>query len=183
MWHEILRDYDEHHSSNGREEIRWFQSQPSLKAAINTATRAVDANEKRYDHQFLIWRSSIPQATAALLAAEAPIARIASFDDLLRLIEAQLRNIAGVGELYYYDTAFRIGAYLGWYPTHIYLHRGTRVGARALTRDYRKDALELSELPRELHGRQPHEVENILCIYADRLAGGPMPKAPRPRRC
>ena len=77
----------------------------------------------------------------------------------------QLRDVAGIGALYRYDTAFRIGAYRGLFPTRVYLHAGTRKGARALGLDYRKDALEMSEIPAALRTRKPYEIEDILCIY------------------
>ncbi len=172
MWQEILRDYDESHAGSEENQISWFRRQTSLRAAIEKAARAVDDRGKRYDHQYRIWRQSVRQATAALIAAEASIAVTASFDDLLRLITEQLREVAGIGALYCYDAAFRIGAYLGRYPTRVYLHRGTRAGARALGLDYRRDALEMSEVPQELRDRQPYEVENILCIYERRFRGG-----------
>lgn len=183
MWQEILRDYDKAHSARAAEEIAWFREQPSLREAIETATRAIKRDRKRYDHQFRIWRSAIPRAVAALLALEDRIARIESFDELLRLITEQLRDIPGVGELYYYDTAFRIGVYLDVYPTRVYLHAGTRVGARKLQPpvDHRKDALDIDELPSDLRRRPPYIVENILCIYADRLDGNSHDTL-RPRR-
>lgn len=171
IWQEILRDYDEWHAGKEVNQISWFRRQTSLRAAIETAARAVDDRGKRYDHQYRIWRTSILQATAALVAAESAIAASASFDDLLRLITTQLREVAGIGALYCYDAAFRIGAYLGTYPTRVYLHRGTRAGACALGLNYRKDALEMSEVPEELSDRQPYEIENILCIYEKRFKG------------
>jgi len=183
MWQEILRHYDQTHSGDAVEEIAWFQEQPSLRQAIETAARAIKKDRKRYDHQCRVWRSAIPQAIAALLALEDRIARVESFDELLRLITEQLRDIPGIGELYYYDTAFRIGVYLGVYPTRVYLHAGTRVGARKLQPpvDHRKDALDIGELPPDLRARPPYTIENILCIYADRL-GGNSDDTLRPRR-
>jgi len=184
LWHDILRDYDQVHAKNGQTEIDWFgRQQPSLRVAIETAARAINDRGKRYDHQYRIWRAAIPRAVAALLAVEERIAGTNSFDELLHLIIGQLRGIPGVGELYFYDTAFRIGAYLGIFPTRVYLHAGTRIGAaRALSRVLREDALEMSELPSELQQREPYVVENIFCIYADRFAGRPV-RAGRAGRC
>lgn len=70
------------------------------------------------------------------------IARAESSEALHALVARQLREVAGIGELYVYDTAFRIGAYLRLPPTRVYLHAGTRDGARALQLDYRSAALE-----------------------------------------
>ena len=165
MWKEILRDYDQRHRCNEDEQIGWFRKHSSLRAAIESAARALDEQGRRYSHQSRIRRESIRHATAALLAAEDRIARVTAFDELLDTITAQLRAVAGVGDLYRYDTAFRIGAYLDCFPTRVYLHAGTRVGARALGLAYQQDSLGMSEAPAELRHRAPYEVEDILCIY------------------
>lgn len=172
MWRQILEDYDRRHCCNEEQEIAWFQKQPSLRATIEAAARAIDGRGRRYSHQYRIRRESIRHATAALLAAKDHIARADSFDALHVLIAGQLREVAGIGELYLYDTAFRIGAYLRLLPTRVYLHAGTRDGARALGLEYRRQTLEMSEVPAELRHRQPHEVEDILCIFKDRFVSG-----------
>lgn len=170
-WEEILRDYDGRHCCGCDEQIAWFQKQPSLRAAINTAARAVDARGRRFSHQYRIRRVAIGEATAALLAIEKQLARAKSFDALFEIVSKQLQDIAGIGALYRYDTAFRIGAYRRIFPSRVYLHAGTRAGARALGLDYRKDALEMGEIPAALRARKPHEVEDILCIYKNRFMG------------
>src|SRR5258708_21074583 len=111
MWQQVLDDYDRRHSCNEENEIAWFGRQPSLRTAIERAAHAVDQSGRRYSHQRRIRRQSITQATAALLAIEAEIEHAGSFDMLLALISRQLREVAGTGKLYCYDTAFRIGAH------------------------------------------------------------------------
>jgi hypothetical protein len=172
MWKQILYDYDQRHCCNADEQIAWFGKQPSLRAAIKCAAGAIDERGCRYSHQYRIRRDSIGRATAALVAAERAIARAASFDDLLRVMTALLRDVSGIGELYRYDTTFRIGAYLGVFPARVYLHAGTRAGARALGLAYKKEALEISEVPAALRHRAPHEIEDILCIYKDAFRDG-----------
>ena len=81
-----------------------------------------------------------------------------------------VRSVRGIGELYVYDTALRIGAHLRLLPRQVYLHTGTRVGARALGLDDRTTSVSLSHLPVGLRPLQPHEVEDVLCIYNDWLA-------------
>jgi predicted kinase len=75
-----------------------------------------------------------------------------------------------IGELYVYDTALRIGAKLNLFPARVYLHAGTRQGARALGLDARADALDMADLPREFHVLKPYEVEDVLCIFKSELA-------------
>ncbi|HEY4641073.1 MAG TPA: hypothetical protein VII75_06985 [Thermoanaerobaculia bacterium] len=182
-WQEILRDYDESHAHNEERQISWFRDQPSLRAAIEMAAHATDERGKRYDHQYRIRRAAIAAATAALLAAEPSVAAASSFDDLFNLVSVQLRGVDGIGELYCYDTALRIGAYLGKFPTRVHLHRGTRAGAMAIKPGHRGDTLEVTELPPELRSRQPLHVENILCIYKDRLGASTNLPARRRTAC
>ena len=167
IWKEILRDYDARGCCGCDEEISWFQKQPSFRAAIETASRAIDAKDRRFSHQCRVRRAAIREATEALLAIERQLASAKSFDALLEIVSRQLQDVAGIGALYRYDTAFRIGAYLRLFPMRVYLHAGTRTGARALGLEYRKDALEMSEIPAVLRNRKPHEIEDILCIYKD----------------
>jgi len=118
-----------------------------------------------------------------------------SFDELFELVEALIRPIYGIGELAVYDTALRIGERLGLEPTKVYLHRGTREGAKALGLAYRRKAIELAELPTELRSLPARELEDVLCIYKDEFTGrrhrlprgGPahrcLPDEQAPRRC
>ena len=54
-------------------------------------------------------------------------------------------------------------------PERVYLHRGTRKGARALGLDWRADSLDPRVLPKELADLEPREIEDFLCIYKDCL--------------
>lgn len=75
--------------------------------------------------------------------------------------------------LYVYDAAFRIGAFRGLAPRRVYLHAGTRAGARKLglatrgrlhveAREVEAEAPEFAELSEA-------EMEDVLCIYKDKL--------------
>jgi len=172
MWQEILGDYDRRQCCDCDQQVAWFQGQPSLRAAIDLAARCRDAKGRRFRHQSRIRRVAIRESEIALLVAEQELAATKSFDEVFAIVREQLQGIAGIGELYRYDAAFRIGSYLRLMPSRVYLHAGTRVGARALGLDYRNDSLDMSELPAPLRQRQPHEVEDILCIYKDRFASG-----------
>lgn len=185
LWAEILRDYDGRHCCDCEDDIGWFQKQPSLRAAIEVAALAKDARGRRYSHQYRIRRQTLEHARAALLAGEVQFTRARSFDAVLAIVTQQLREVRGSGELYRYDTAFRIGAYLRRYPTRVYLHAGTRAGARLLHLEFKKEALEMSEVPVALRRRKPHEVEDILCIYKSWFSGDRRPGfgcAAKPKR-
>ncbi len=68
-----------------------------------------------------------------------------------------------------YDAASRIGAKLRLKPQRIYLHAGTRDGARALGVPRSARVLEKRDLPRPLRRLAAHHLENFLCIDKRRL--------------
>ncbi|HQM80509.1 MAG TPA: hypothetical protein PLX02_02700 [Syntrophorhabdaceae bacterium] len=77
--------------------------------------------------------------------------------------------IPGIGELAVYDTALRIGAFLRIEPSKVFLHAGTRTGARALGLETSAEFLEVSSVPSEFQVLKPSEIEDVLCIYKHRF--------------
>ena len=104
-----------------------------------------------------------------LLAHKRQLRKAESFDKVFQLVETALEDVFGVGELYVYDTSLRRGAKLGLFPTKVYLHAGTRVGARALGFDQKAKTLSRSVLPPALRALEPHEIEDMLCIFKDKF--------------
>jgi hypothetical protein len=142
----------------------------SLKAAITKAALAENETGGRYSHQRRISKTAIEGAKENLLANEAAIEAATDFDDLLARVQAILAGVDGVGELYCYDTANRIGIKLGKIPHKVYLHRGTREGAAAIDPAFRKrDSLEIGELPDDLRNESASDLEDFLCIYKREL--------------
>jgi hypothetical protein len=152
-------------------ELNWFRQQPTLSEAIYLAALAINSKCKRYSHQRRLSKTALEQARDILLENEKEIelCRSQDFDDLFALLERLLVPVKGVGELYVYDTALRIGARIGLLPKRVYLHAGTRVGAKALGFDGNSKVLEVSQLPDWLHQLQPHEIEDVLRIFKDKL--------------
>ncbi len=111
----------------------------------------------------------LAQAFRTLLDESGATGTSRDFDELFRIIHADVKPIPGIGDLYVYDTSFRIGAKLNLFPTKVYLHAGTQRGVRALGLDHSAATLKVSELPKELRTMEPHELENILCIFKDEL--------------
>jgi hypothetical protein len=75
----------------------------------------------------------------------ADLQRCRDFDDLLILLEETVGEISDIGPLYEYDTALRIGSFLDRQPERVYLHAGTREGAKIFGLDGR--SIEKSDLP------------------------------------
>ncbi len=165
----IVRSYIEKIRPRAQEELDWFRSQPSLYMAVKTAGLALNRKNKRYSHQRRIRKGVLSQAENILTSNLKAISQCANFDELFNLIDHLLRPVAGIGELYVYDTSLRIGAKLNLLPERIYLHAGTRDGAKALGFDGKSKFIELSDFSDEFHKLEPYEIEDVLCIFKDKL--------------
>jgi hypothetical protein len=129
------------------EELDWFRQQPTLSDAIRLAALAINSEGKRYSHQRRLSQTILEQARDILLVNEKEICQSQGFNDLFALLERLFLPVKGLGEWYIYDTALRIGAKIGALPQRVYLHAGTRVGAKALGFDGTAKTLEVSQLP------------------------------------
>jgi hypothetical protein len=145
-----------------------------IKNAIRKAAKAKDNQGNFFNHQWNLFNHpEVPQqAEQILLSCVAEIEACKNFDSLHELIKSKLQ-IPFAGELYWYDTSFRIGISRGVYPQKIYLHAGTRKGAIALGMyEKGKEVLEKSELVEkypEFAKMKPHQIEDFLCIKNDML--------------
>jgi hypothetical protein len=151
------------------EETQWFTSQATLADAIARAAMAENHCGKRYRHQCRIPRKILRVSFQKLCRKEDAIRACESFDELHNLIKLTLKDIAGIGELYCYDTALRIGAKLNLHPQTVLLHAGTRRGASFVTDIRGRKSLSRDDLPLQLRQLPLEQVEDILCIYKDRI--------------
>ena len=131
----IVRSYVSSIRPRLQNELDCFRQESTLHSAIKRATLAINSRGKKYRHQRRFEKKTLEQAKQALLANAMEIEQSKTFDDLFRLIDKKLESIKGIGELYIYDTALRIGAKKRLLPKKVYLHAGTRRGAQALGLD------------------------------------------------
>ena len=168
-WKAVIRLYRAKHYPNHVAEMEQFQKQPSLLQAIDRAALAQDADDKRFDHQRRLKQVTLNEAKEKLLEAEKRIGECRAFDDLLIQVEETLAGIRGQGKLYRYDSALRIGAWLGLSPDTVYLHAGTRDGAVKLGISGERRSVSKNELPEPLRSLSAAEIEDILCIFKGRI--------------
>jgi hypothetical protein len=148
----------------------FYEQQPTLADAIAKAAMATRANGHRCSHHTRKPRALLETAMRRLLAIEPAIAEARDFDALIDVVGAALRGIKGLGPLYIYDTALRIGYRLRFLPQRVYLHAGTRAGAGALGLDIKRDTIPRNEFPPPLSSFDGAAIEDILCIYKGRFA-------------
>jgi len=151
-------------------EARFYKIQPTLEKAIEVAALAKMPSGKRYSHQRRIPGVVLERARDRLLSVLMDLQKCTSFQELFDIVEHEIRNIKGIGELTVYDTAYRIGMYLNLEPEDIYLHAGTRKGAKAIGIDVKnKKIISVDQLPASFAVLRPSEIEDCLCIYKEEL--------------
>jgi hypothetical protein len=167
----IVSAYIRDHRANAARELRWFAIQRTLADAISIAAEARGPSGKRLAHQRRIRASVLAQCKKRLLASAGKLRGVRSFAALHETVNYLVGGIRGIGELYVYDTALRIGAKLGVLPRLVYLHAGTREGARHMGLGRARKTASPKELPTEFSRLRPREIEDALCIYKSQIAG------------
>lgn len=170
----IVSAYIRDHRRDDAREQRWFEIQRTFEDAVSVAASAQGPSGKRLSHQRRIRAAVLSECKRRLLAAGVTLSKAKSFEQLHETIQDTVGGVRGVGALYVYDTALRIAAKLGLTPKLVFLHAGTREGARRLGFEPSRKTLRVSELPSALRVLEPREIEDALCIYKSQLAGAAM---------
>lgn len=152
-----IRDYRAHAQS----EQDYWASHGDLNNTVRAAALSELSCGRRHGHQRRIPRSVLQQAADKL--TRAGISSCTTFEDLHNAVETSIGSIRGIGELAVYDIAVRIGAKRGLEPSRVYLHAGTREGARTL--GLGGDFVQKSAFPSEFSTLTPGEIEDCLCIF------------------
>ena len=162
----IVSAYIHDHRAYARDEMRFFESQPSLVQAI---TNAVQPGGRKHEHQYRIPSALLDEAERRLEVATANLVQAPGFDTLHGLVDSKIGRIRGIGPLTVYDIAHRLGAFFGKTPVLVYLHSGAKTGAAAL--GFRGKAICRDVLPVAFLRLSATEIEDCLCLYSDHLRG------------
>ena len=153
-------------------DIRFLRELKPWSAVIEHAGMAMNERGKRFPHQYRLKKVALRAPTRRLRRIDLKSCK--DFDSLFGKVENAVASIKGIGPLYVYDTACRIGASLRLRPKRVYLHAGTRSGARAIGLGRGCAVVEMDELPKAMRSLTPSQVEDFLCICKDdlwRIAG------------
>lgn len=144
----------------------YYRSSESLEIVIKNAAEARTPKGK-HPHQYRLNNDMLSSVAKRLVNKSNEVRRINNFEELLELITTS--KVKGFGELAIYDTAFRIGLYLNKLPQQVYLHAGTREGAKYLANVRRKEKIEMMDLPEALGFLEPWQAEDFLCLYKKQI--------------
>lgn len=139
---------------------------------------------KRCGHQHRLKISALEKGLAGLRLAEHRLLKCRSFEQIHQQVSEVAGRVVGLGELWAYDTAVRIGMANNLAPKDIFLHAGTRQGAANLGFVVQgKRSLSLAEVfaryP-ELQGSSADDLESFFCVYKRHLT---LFRRPAPRSC
>jgi hypothetical protein len=165
----IVRHYITNYRDGAGDELGFFVAQPTLLDAVSRAALAEGPDGKRLAHQRRIPRRVLEESARFLEAALPRLTAAATFEALHEVVREEIGGVRGIGRLAVYDTALRIAARRGLEPSRVYLHAGTRAGARRLGLDVACESLAVADLPAPLRQLRPREIEDVLCIYKDEL--------------
>jgi hypothetical protein len=183
----IIKDYFKAHSND-----LWVNictQQHDLYSAIGLAARSTLGNRAingdpvkgdKHRHQYHLPLKTLDDFSILLQQKEADIKKAQSFEALIRIIHQT--EYHRIGPVCVYDTAVRIGAWMGLEPKHVYLHAGTLEGYKNLIGkdpSIQNDEViseiqyvDKSDLPTPFQQADLtcDQIEGIFCIYKDCLA-------------
>lgn len=166
-----LQTIVEHYVANVRERacerLAYYAEQPSLAHALEVVASWRDHDNRVEAHQRRLKRDVKREASERIRALD--IRQAMTFEAVFQAVEQALGDIRGLGQLAIYDVSLRLAAVLGLPPERVYLHCGSRKGARALGIRSRERSLSVDRFPPELRRLHGWEIENLLCVYADEL--------------
>jgi len=150
--------------------IKFTAVQKNCADAICVAALSLNHLGKKNNHQKRLKNVNLESFKNNLLKRQTDIAHATDFHNLLKIVEEC--KVKGIADVACYDIANRLGNRLGKNPDYVYLHAGTRKGLENLL-DYKVKAkyIKKSDLPEPFKSSTLtcHEIEDILCIYKDRL--------------
>lgn len=161
----IVDDYRKNYGHRVQSEAEYFgDKRQTIEEAVRRAARSELIDGSLHDHQRRPGRLMMRACAGILAGHEEALRVVEDFAELHARVAHILSETGGVGEMIVYDIAERIGWYLGLKPDVVYLHRGTRDGARVLRPGLRGRTIKVSDLPSELAQLSAAHLENLLCI-------------------
>lgn len=165
-----IRSYTSINKRSKDNELDYYKHLPTLSDTIDKATKALFKEGNKLEHQWRINDKILAHVAKNLKKREKEIRESTSFERIYEIVNDE--SILGFGDLAKYDTTLRIASKLYIQPAKVYLHRGTKDGAKAIGINVRKKRyLEVHELPKAFLDAIDAQiinvlhVEDILCIY------------------
>lgn len=166
----LIADHVSARSSWRRAEHRAWQALAE-NVALDRATRGQDARGVKHSHQYRIPNAVLCDASELANQMRPVLIEAEDFEEILDAVNQIRLALRGLGPMWAYDAAERIGAHRGIVPLRfVYVQRGALVGARRLGLVVIKGRVRYADLPEALRVLDAGEVEDFLCVNKTRLA-------------
>jgi hypothetical protein len=163
---QIVQHYIQYRQLYYLAELNWFRDQTSFYKAIREAALARNSKGKRLSHQRRLSSNVLITVWHIFRLRQRKLRNLKDFDSLYFYIDRLLSGLKGVGSLYRYDLALRIGAYMNISPVNVYLHAGSLIGAQKLLLQKKLPrSLDVDDFSGVFHVLSAAEIEDLLCIY------------------
>jgi hypothetical protein len=163
----LVQDYiDRHRVRKHLENEEWLGAFDDLLPA---AAYGRTPSGFKHSHQQLLTDSALKAGVTAAREREAQLKAATEFETVFNIADKIMRAIYGLGAMWRYDFAQRIGAILGVAPVTVYVARGALRGARNLGLVVVRGRVDRTDLPPALRALTSDEVEDFLCIYKKHL--------------
>ncbi len=137
----------------------------------NAKLIAPNPNDRRltgkcHGHQRRIPNSAYSILTKQLLETAEKFKAASNFDDIHCIVDKEVGNVSGAGELMAYDVALRIGLWKGGAhePKTVYLHATPLKSAKLMFGPKVRGPLSIDTFPEPFKKLKPLEIENFLCV-------------------
>ena len=145
--------------------LKEFYERKELLDAINCASRGINPNSKMDRHFYHIGYVTCEKGCVKLLALESEIINCITYEDIFDITDQIKKEVFGLGDLWKYDTALRIGFNLRLYPEKIYIHAGVVKGVKKYFELKKHKDIDLLFSDPDISILKPFEAENFLCIW------------------
>lgn len=139
----------------------------SLEEAVSKSASAINVYGKIDNHQRRIGKNLLNLGASMMITNIEKLKKCKTFKEIFEISEEVKNSVLGLGDLWSYDTALRIGFNKNLYPKDVYVQAGVKKGVEKLFYPKIKKGrcLPMSIFPSEFHILKPHEIENFLCIW------------------
>jgi hypothetical protein len=151
-----------------QEEDKWWGDKTiTWSKAVERAWRSRFENGQMHGHQRRV-AHKLEEGLKISLSDNIPSSRFSDFHSIYQWVKSVTDRVSGLGTTTAYDVARRLGIWVGFQPTMVYLHAGAFEGAKKL--GIEGETISLNDFPREIQKLGATHAENFLCIYKNLLS-------------
>ncbi|BAQ67161.1 hypothetical protein [Geminocystis sp. NIES-3709] len=164
---DLVDEYRKKYENSYKLENAWWGNKKlTWEEAIKRAWESKLPDGKMHSHQYHVAKY-LPDGLEIALADSKKPKDFKDFESLHNWVKSIVDRVHGLGPVTAYDVAQRLGLRLELEPSMVYLHAGTREGAKKLGID--GDVVLLSDFPKEIQSLVATHAENFLCLYKNCL--------------